>query len=83
MALRLPSMEFVDPYAGLADLAAKRLRTPGAPEVSFGDDPLRMMRACRFAAQLGVDVAPGGARGHDGDGGRRSRSSRPSGCATS
>ena len=68
MALRLPSMEFVDPYAGLADLAAQRLRTPGAPEVSFGDDPLRMMRACRFAAQLGVDVAPGGARGDDGDG---------------
>lgn len=58
MALRLPSMEFVDPYAGLADLAARRLRTPGPPEVSFGDDPLRMMRACRFAAQLGVDVAP-------------------------
>ncbi len=58
MALRLPSMEFVDPYAGLADLAAHRLRTPGPPEVSFGDDPLRMMRACRFAAQLGVDVAP-------------------------
>jgi poly(A) polymerase len=58
MAMRLPSMEFVDPYAGLADLAALRLRTPGPPEVSFGDDPLRMMRACRFAAQLGLDVAP-------------------------
>ena len=58
MALRLPDMEFVDPYAGLADLAARRLRTPGAPEVSFGDDPLRMMRACRFVAQLGFDVAP-------------------------
>ena len=58
MALRLPSMEFVDPYAGLPDLAAKRLRTPGPPEVSFGDDPLRMMRACRFVAQLGFDVAP-------------------------
>ncbi len=58
MAMRLPSMEFVDPCAGLADLAGHRLRTPGPPEVSFGDDPLRMMRACRFAAQLGVDVAP-------------------------
>jgi len=58
MALRLPSMEFVDPYAGLPDLAAKRLRTPGPPEVSFGDDPLRMMRACRFTAQLGFTVAP-------------------------
>ena len=58
MALRLPSMEFVDPHDGLSDLAARRLRTPGTPEVSFGDDPLRMMRAARFAAQLGVTVAP-------------------------
>ena len=58
MALRLPRMEFVDPHGGLADLAARRLRTPGTPEVSFGDDPLRMMRAARFAAQLGVTVAP-------------------------
>jgi poly(A) polymerase len=58
MALRLPSMEFVDPYAGLADLAARRLRTPSPPEVSFGDDPLRMLRACRFVAQLGFEVAP-------------------------
>jgi poly(A) polymerase len=58
MALRLPGMEFVDPYAGLPDLAAKVLRTPGPPEVSFGDDPLRMMRACRFVAQLGFEVAP-------------------------
>ncbi|HEV7146032.1 MAG TPA: CCA tRNA nucleotidyltransferase [Pedococcus sp.] len=57
MALRLPSMEFVDPYAGLTDLAAQRLRTPSSPEVSFGDDPLRMMRACRFVAQLGFEVA--------------------------
>ena len=58
MALRLPSMEFVDPYDGLADLAARRLRTPSAPEVSFSDDPLRMMRAARFAAQLGFHVEP-------------------------
>ena len=58
MALRLPSLEFVDPYSGLADLARKVLRTPGPPEVSFGDDPLRMMRAARFAAQLGASVAP-------------------------
>jgi poly(A) polymerase len=58
MALRLPSMEFVDPYAGLADLAARVLRTPSPPEVSFGDDPLRMMRAARFVAQLGFEVAP-------------------------
>ncbi|KNX38748.1 RNA nucleotidyltransferase [Luteipulveratus halotolerans] len=58
MALRLPSMEFVDPYDGLADLAERRLRTPSAPEVSFSDDPLRMMRAARFAAQLGFHVEP-------------------------
>jgi poly(A) polymerase len=58
MALRLPSMDFVDPCGGLVDLAASVLRTPGPPEVSFGDDPLRMMRACRFVAQLGLEVAP-------------------------
>jgi poly(A) polymerase len=58
MALALPSREFVDPYGGLSDLAARRLRTPGTPEDSFSDDPLRMMRAARFAAQLGFTVAP-------------------------
>ena len=58
MALRLPDMVFVDPYDGLADLAAGRLRTPTTPEISFGDDPLRMMRAARFAAQLGLVPAP-------------------------
>ncbi|MCE0534537.1 CCA tRNA nucleotidyltransferase [Kineosporia rhizophila] len=58
MALELPALTFVDPYGGLEDLAARRLRTPGAPEVSFGDDPLRMMRGARFAAQLGFEVAP-------------------------
>jgi poly(A) polymerase len=56
MALRLPALEFVDPYDGIADLAAKRLRTPLTPEESFSDDPLRMLRAARFVAQL--DVAP-------------------------
>jgi poly(A) polymerase len=58
MALRLPDLTFVDPYGGLADLVEKVLRTPGTPEVSFGDDPLRMMRAARFVAQLGVVPAP-------------------------
>ncbi len=58
MALRLPSLEFVDPHDGLADLAARVLRTPGAAEVSFADDPLRMMRAARFVSQLGFTVTP-------------------------
>ncbi|WP_019482062.1 CCA tRNA nucleotidyltransferase [Arthrobacter sp. TB 23] len=58
MALRLPSMELVDPYGGLRDLKAGVLRTPGAASSSFSDDPLRMMRAARFASQLGVEVAP-------------------------
>lgn len=57
MALRVPSMEFVDPYGGVNDLAAKVLRTPGTAEQSFSDDPLRMMRAARFSAQLGFTVA--------------------------
>ena len=50
MAMRLPSLEFVDLHGGLADLAARRLRTPATPEESFSDDPLRMMRAARFAS---------------------------------
>ncbi|GAB3542509.1 CCA tRNA nucleotidyltransferase [Arthrobacter tecti] len=58
MALRLPSMELVDPYGGVKDLHAGVLRTPGTPSSSFSDDPLRMMRAARFASQLGVEVAP-------------------------
>jgi poly(A) polymerase len=56
MAVELPSLVFVDPFGGLEDLAAGWLRTPGTPEQSFGDDPLRMMRAARFSAQLGLDV---------------------------
>ena len=58
MAVLLPSATFVDPYGGLDDLAAGVLRTPGTPEASFSDDPLRMMRAARFAAQLGFRVDP-------------------------
>jgi poly(A) polymerase len=58
MAVRLPEIVFVDPFRGFEDLARKVLRTPGTPQDSFGDDPLRMLRAARFAAQLGFAVAP-------------------------
>jgi len=57
MAVSVPSREFIDPYGGVVDLAHRVLRTPGRPEDSFSDDPLRMMRAARFAAQLGFTVA--------------------------
>jgi len=58
MAVSLPGGDFEDPFGGLTDLADQVLRTPGAPEDSFSDDPLRMMRAARFAAQLGFTVDP-------------------------
>ncbi|MEU2449163.1 CCA tRNA nucleotidyltransferase [Streptomyces sp. NPDC012765] len=58
MALALPEQQFIDPHGGLEDLAAGVLRTPGTPEDSFSDDPLRMLRAARFAAQLDFEVAP-------------------------
>ncbi len=58
MAVRLPARELVDLHGGLEDLGGGLLRTPVEPEVSFGDDPLRMMRAARFASQLGFDIAP-------------------------
>ena len=50
--------EFLDPLGGLAALGARVLDTPSAPSVSFGDDPLRMLRAARFVSQLGFTVAP-------------------------
>jgi len=50
--------EFLDPLGGLTALRERVLDTPAAPEVSFGDDPLRMLRAARFASQLGFTVAP-------------------------
>ena len=58
MALRLPELDLIDPFGGLADLSAHRLRTPLDPEMSFGDDPLRMLRAARFMAKLDLEPDP-------------------------
>jgi poly(A) polymerase len=55
MALSLPDPALTDPFGGVADLAARRLRTPLDPEVSFLDDPLRMLRAARFIAALSLE----------------------------
>jgi len=59
MAARLPGYEFIDPFGGLDALREGVLRTPGRPQDSFSDDPLRILRAARFAAKLGFTVAPG------------------------
>ncbi|HYK32179.1 MAG TPA: CCA tRNA nucleotidyltransferase [Streptosporangiaceae bacterium] len=53
MAATLPAHDLVDPFGGIADLRDKVLRTPGAAEDSFDDDPLRILRAARFVAELG------------------------------
>lgn len=58
MAVRLPSWDLVDLFDGQGDLEHRVLRTPKTAEQSFGDDPLRMLRAARFSAQLDFDVAP-------------------------
>jgi poly(A) polymerase len=58
MALGLPGHRFTDPYGGLTDLAQRMLRTPATPQQSFGDDPLRMLRAARFVSQLGFTLTP-------------------------
>jgi poly(A) polymerase len=58
MALSLPDLTLIDPFDGVADLAASRLRTPLAPEESFSDDPLRMLRAARFIAGYGLVPDP-------------------------
>jgi len=63
MAMRIPlaaseSPEMIDPFGGLVDLASGLLRTPMDPEVSFGDDPLRMLRLFRFMSTLGFTPDP-------------------------
>jgi poly(A) polymerase len=58
VAIALDEPELVDPHGGLDDLVARRLRTPLSPETSFGDDPLRMLRAARFVATLGFEPDP-------------------------
>jgi poly(A) polymerase len=57
MAVQLPDGIFVDPFGGVRHLARRVLDTPLSPEIAFGDDPLRMLRACRFVSQLGVTPA--------------------------
>ncbi len=57
IAVKIPTGEVFDPTGGLQDLRKKMLRTPAAPDQAFTDDPLRMLRACRFASTLGFDVA--------------------------
>ena len=58
MAIELTTStpEFIDPHSGVTDLLKRVLRTPSSPELSFSDDPLRMLRAARFAAQLGFTI---------------------------
>jgi poly(A) polymerase len=57
MAIALPDIELVDPFGGISDLVARRLRTPLTPAISFSDDPLRMLRAFRFASTLDFEIA--------------------------
>ena len=65
MAVSVHDRSFVDPYGGLADLARGILATPATPAESFGDDPLRMLRAARFVSQLGVQPVRRGVRRND------------------
>lgn len=56
MALQVPAVKLIDPTSGVEDLVSGILRTPIDPAISFGDDPLRMLRAARFSAQLGFSI---------------------------
>lgn len=58
MAIDPLAVRLVDPHDGIGDLDRRRLRTPGPAEVSFDDDPLRMLRAARFVARFGLSVEP-------------------------
>lgn len=58
IAIQLPDWVVLDPFAGREDLAARRLRTPSAPDGLFSDDPLRMLRAARFCARLALEADP-------------------------
>ncbi len=58
LAVSLPGLLLIDRHQGLQDLADEVLRTPAAPEASFSDDPLRMMRAARFVSELGFTIEP-------------------------
>ena len=58
MAIDLADRSLIDPYHGVADLASSTLRTPSEPEVSFTDDPLRMLRAARFASRFQLRPEP-------------------------
>ena len=58
MAIDTRTSRLVDPHDGLTDLASGRLRTPLSPTTSFGDDPLRMLRAARFLARFGLEPDP-------------------------
>ena len=83
MALRLPDGEFLDPYGGVKALAAGALDTPLDPEVSFSDDPLRMIRAARFVVAAGRAPRPTGWSRRCARWASASRSSRPNGSAPS
>ena len=84
MAVSLgPDRTVTDPFGGLGDLLARRLRTPGAAVDSFADDPLRMLRAVRFVAQLRLDAGRRGRRGDDAPCPASWRGSPPSGCRSS